>query len=124
MSEFTILRGIFAAGNFSLGISFIALLALIFIGMSSTVITVTLGPPMEEEPSPDAVKETFMTVLSPLLLMAVVLVLGIYVPEPLRVLFQEAAELVGGGQGVPFLSITAKNWRLPICGHCHNRIKR
>jgi hydrogenase-4 component F len=98
MSEFIILRGIFSGGNLLLGISFIGFLAIIFIGMSSTVLTVVLGPSMEQETSPDAVHETFMTVFSPLLLLATVLVLGLYVPEPLRVLFQEAAELAGGVQ--------------------------
>jgi len=98
MSEFTILRGIFSGGNLYLGISFIALLAIIFIGMSNTVVTVVLGPSLEEGASPEATKETFMTVLSPLVLMAAVFLLGLYVPEPLRSLFSEAAELVGGVQ--------------------------
>ncbi|MDH3328638.1 MAG: proton-conducting transporter membrane subunit [Desulfobulbaceae bacterium] len=98
MSEFIILRGIFAAGNFSLGFGFILLLTIIFIGMSSTVITVVLGPSMEGQQPSDAVSETFMTVLGPLLLIIAVLVLGLYLPEPLRSLFQEAADLVVAAQ--------------------------
>ncbi|MDW7774026.1 MAG: proton-conducting transporter membrane subunit [Desulfobulbaceae bacterium] len=94
MSEFTILRGIFATGNFSLGIGFIGLLIVIFIGMSSTVITVVLGAAMEDEPSPDMDKETVLTVLSPFLLMTIVLILGLYLPQPLRNLFHDAALLV------------------------------
>lgn len=96
MSEFTILRGIFNGGNIYLGVAFIILLAIIFSGMSFTVITVVLGPPLAETSPGDASGETFLTVFSPLLLLAAVLILGFFVPEPLRLLFSEAAELAGG----------------------------
>jgi len=96
MSEFAIVRGIFAAGGLALGIGFLALLAVIFIGMSGTVLTVVLGPPIEGEPSPDTVNETVMTVVSPFVLLAAVLLLGLYLPEPLRNLFRDAALLVEG----------------------------
>ena len=94
MSEFTILRGIFSGGLTWLGIAFIALLAVIFIGMSVTVTTVALGPTMEGQANPDAIGENLMTVASPLLLLITVLVLGIYLPEPLRNLLHDAASLV------------------------------
>jgi len=94
MSEFTILRGIFGTGHFYLGLAFILLLTVIFIGMSGTVLTVALGPAMEGEENPDASRESFMTIISPLLLMALVLGLGLYLPEPLRLLFSQAADLM------------------------------
>jgi hydrogenase-4 component F len=95
MSEFTILRGIFSGGGHTwLGIAFITLLAVIFIGMSVTVTTVALGPPMEGQLNPDAIGENFMTVASPLLLLIAVLVLGVYLPEPLRNLLRDAASLI------------------------------
>lgn len=94
LSEFTILRGIFATGHLTLGIAFIGLLAVIFIGMSNTVITVALGPFLEEQRTPDAFGDSFLTVFSPLLLMAAVLTLGFYLPEPLRALFHDAANLL------------------------------
>jgi hydrogenase-4 component F len=93
MSEFAILRGIFAGGHFTLGITFIVLLTIIFIGMSTSVLTVALGPAMEEQP-PEWAGETFLTVISPLLLLAVILALGLYLPEELRTMFQEAADLI------------------------------
>lgn len=94
MSEFTILRGIFATGHSSLGLVVIGLLTVIFIGMSGTVLTVALGPAMEEVEDPEACRESFITIISPLVLMGLVLGLGIYLPEPLRQLFQEAADLM------------------------------
>jgi hydrogenase-4 component F len=94
LSEFTILRGIFSTGHVALGLAFIGLLAVIFIGMSNTVIAVALGPFVEEQISSDAIGESFLTVFSPLLLMAAVLVLGFYLPEPLRTLFHDAANLL------------------------------
>ncbi|MBU0482215.1 MAG: hydrogenase [Proteobacteria bacterium] len=94
MSEFTILRAIFGGGHHALGLTFIALLTIIFIGMSHTVLTVVLGPPMEEAENPEAIRESFMTVISPLLLLGLVLILGLYLPEPLRLLFRDAAALL------------------------------
>ena len=94
MSEFAILRGIFAGGHFALGIAFIVLLTVIFIGMSTSVLTVALGPAMEEERPPEWQGETFLTVISPVVLLAAVLVLGLYLPEELRTMFQQAADLI------------------------------
>jgi hydrogenase-4 component F len=94
MSEFAILRGIFGAGNFYLGLVFIALLTVIFVGMSHTVLSVALGPAMEEEDNPEAVRESAMTVISPLLLLTLVFTLGLYLPAPLRLLFHQAADLL------------------------------
>ncbi|MBU0484476.1 MAG: hydrogenase [Proteobacteria bacterium] len=102
LSEFTILRGIFGAGQTGLGLAFIFLLTVIFIGMSHTVVNVVLGPPMEETEEEindrHVLKEGVLTVLGPLFLMALVLVLGLYVPPPLRDLFHQAAELLEVGR--------------------------
>jgi hydrogenase-4 component F len=94
MSEFAILRGIFAEGHFALGIAFIGLLTVIFIGMSTSVLTVALGPSMEEQRPPEWTGETFLTVISPLVLIAAILLLGLYLPEELRTMFREAADLI------------------------------
>lgn len=95
LSEFTILRGIFAGGHNLLGLAFIAFLAVIFIGMSHTVVTVALGPPLEQaEGTEKAAGEGFLTVAGPLLLLGLVLLLGFYLPQPLRRLLTEAAALL------------------------------
>ncbi len=97
LSEFTILRGIFSGGYFTLGAIFIALLVIIFIGMGSTVLPVTLGPSYEDVDSP-YFKETIWTTVSPILLLLIILVLGIYLPEPLQNMFKQAAALVEIGR--------------------------
>lgn len=94
MSEFTILRGMFAGGHLALSAIFLGLLVVIFIGMGGTVLPVAMGPHMEEADEPSEYKETALTVASPLILLAAVLCLGIYLPEPLKVMFTEAARLV------------------------------
>jgi hydrogenase-4 component F len=97
LSEFSILRGIFSGGYYLLGAAFIVMLGIIFIGMGSTVLPVTLGPSYEEVDSP-YFRETALTVLSPVLLLVTVLVLGMYLPEPLHVMFTKAAALVEVGR--------------------------
>ncbi len=97
LSEFTILRGIFGGGYFILGAIFITLLVIIFIGMGSTVLPVTLGPSYEETDSP-YFKETVWTTISPILLLLIILILGIYLPEPLQNMFKQAAALVEIGR--------------------------
>ncbi len=95
MSEFTILRGMFAGGHLVLGALFIGLLVVIFIGMGGTVLPVTMGPHLEEtEDEASDYRETLLTIGSPLFLLAAVLCLGIYLPEPLKIMFSEAAKLV------------------------------
>ncbi len=98
ISEFTILRGIFGGGHLLLGMVFIALLTVIFIGMSHTVMIVSLGPPMEatdaEALAREGYHEGILVVLPPLLLLGIVLLLGLYLPEPLRLLLGEAAGLL------------------------------
>ncbi|MHB8808692.1 MAG: proton-conducting transporter membrane subunit, partial [Desulfobulbaceae bacterium] len=70
---------------------------IIFVGMSTSVLTVALGPAMEEERPPEWQGETFLTVISPVVLLAAILVLGLYLPEELRTMFQEAADLIEVG---------------------------
>ncbi|MEJ2690032.1 MAG: proton-conducting transporter membrane subunit [Deltaproteobacteria bacterium] len=94
LSEFTILRGIFNGGHFLLGAVFLLLLVVVFIGMGSTVLPVTLGPALEEQPQSPYFRETLLTVLSPIVLLSIVLLLGLYLPAPLHRLFSDAAALV------------------------------
>lgn len=100
LSEYSVLRGIFNGGHFLLGAAFIVLLAIIFIGMASTVLPVTLGPSYTEQQTQDSkyFKETALTVISPMLLLAAVLFIGIYLPKPLQDMFTQAAALVEAGQ--------------------------
>jgi hydrogenase-4 component F len=78
LSELTILRAAFASGYYWQAGLFIALLAVVFMGMGSTVVRVVQGTP------PDSVAGTYrepvLTVLPAICLLALVLVLGIYIP--------------------------------------------
>jgi hydrogenase-4 component F len=93
LSEFTILRGIFGSGHDVVGGLFLLLLAVVFIGMGGTVLSVTQGN--EPEGLPDSgYRESLLMVGPPLLFILLVLLMGLYLPEPLRAFLQEAADLL------------------------------
>ena len=93
LSEFTILRGIFASDHLLLGAFFLLLLAAVFIGMGGTVLAVTQG---EAPPAADTspYRDSVLMVLPPLLLLLVVLGLGVFLPASLRSFLQSAAALL------------------------------
>jgi len=97
VSEFLIVSSAFVQGNYWTGGLFLLFLAMIFIGMASTVLPVVMGKvPDDIEKTPYT--DTMHTVLPPLVLMGVVLMLGIWIPMPLQALITEAAGLLGGGK--------------------------
>lgn len=93
ISEFTILRGIFNGGHYLTGALFLFFLAVIFIGMGSTVLSVVFGTPTERKGDTNY-RETIVTTGTPLALLLIILLLGLYLPEPARKLFAEAAALL------------------------------
>jgi hydrogenase-4 component F len=93
VSEFTILRGIFNSGHYGLGAYLIVMLAVIFIGMGSTVMAVTLGRHNAREDHA-TYRDSLLTAGPPLVLILLVLFLGLYLPEPVRRIFADAASLV------------------------------
>jgi hydrogenase-4 component F len=97
VSEFLIVSSAFVGKNYWTGGLFLVFLALIFIGMASTVIPVVMGKlPATMENTP--YRDTSHTVLPPLFLMGLVLMLGLWIPAPLQDLLREAAGLLGGGK--------------------------
>ena len=67
--------------------------------MALTVLPVVLGePPEREEGSAEPYRDSFVSVMPLLVLMTIMLVFGIWVPQPLRELLAAAAGLLGGGQ--------------------------
>ncbi|HET7825471.1 MAG TPA: proton-conducting transporter membrane subunit, partial [Anaeromyxobacter sp.] len=94
-SEFAILNGAFGAGRFAVGALFLAFLAVIFVGMGTTVLAVVQGDP--GRPARGRItRDHWLMAAPPLVLMIVVLVLGLFLPQPLKDLFGAAAALVGG----------------------------
>jgi hydrogenase-4 component F len=97
VSEVLIVSSAFVQGNPWSGALFLLFLAMIFIGMASTVLPVVMGktpPDMEQTPYRDQAA----TVLPPLFLICVVLLLGLWIPMPLQTLLHDAANLLGGGK--------------------------
>ena len=92
ISEFTILRGIFAGGHYWLAGAFLLLLAIVFIGMGATVLGMVQGTP--DEAAESTFKDSFLLVAPPLFLLLLVLVLGLYLPPPLRRLLDDAVALL------------------------------
>ncbi len=95
VSEFTILRATFENHRFAVGGIFLFLLMVVFIGMGNTVLAVCQGEPSNEAKATDF-HDTFFLTLSPLVLMGIVLLLGLYIPGPLMKLIQGAADDWGG----------------------------
>jgi hydrogenase-4 component F len=94
-SEFAILNGAFGAGRFVVGGLFLALLAVIFVGMATTVLAVVQGDP-GDAPSVPGMGDSWLTAAPPLALLALVLGLGLFLPRGLQEMFGAAARLVGG----------------------------
>ncbi len=94
-SELAILNGAFLGGHTVVGGLFLAFLAVIFVGMGTTVLGVVQGEPPEDGWNP-ALGDSPLTAGPPLALMAGVLVLGLWVPRGLMALFDSAASLIGG----------------------------
>jgi hydrogenase-4 component F len=93
VSEITILGAAIHGGFIWLAVVVMILFAIIFIGMAKMILDVAWGEP--SEPSPP-VRENLSLIGGPLALAAVVLMLGLYLPEPLRAALGAAARALGG----------------------------
>jgi hydrogenase-4 component F len=96
VSEFTIARAAMSTGQFLAGGMFLALLGVAFLGMGSTVLAVVQGSPPAPKKGDPGYRDSFATGAPVLLFLALVLMLGLYIPEPLEVMLQEAAAFVEG----------------------------
>src|SRR5881397_3840926 len=83
LSEFTILKAALDQGRSGVAIAYLVLLAAIFVGMTTAVLSMAQGTPGKDR-SRSAEEESLLTVLSPAVLGLLVLVLGLYVPPLLR----------------------------------------
>ena len=90
VSEFAIVNGAFQAGRFVVAGAFLLLSLVVFIGMGATVLQVVQGrPPAEVRHS--SYRDGWLTAAPVVLLMALVLLLGLYIPNPLQALLHRAA---------------------------------
>jgi hydrogenase-4 component F len=95
LSEFTIVRAAFGSGRYGVATAFLILLAVVFIGMGSAVVSIVQGTPGGRSVT-TSFREELGTVAPIVVCLAVVLLLGVYVPPPLERLLREAAADLGG----------------------------
>ncbi|WP_446424919.1 proton-conducting transporter transmembrane domain-containing protein [Mailhella sp.] len=93
VSEFTILKGIFASGHIFVALGYLAALAVIFVGMSIPVLRMVQGTPPRDVPMD--YNESLYSVLPPAILCLMVLGLGFCVPDWLADTLNRAAALLG-----------------------------
>lgn len=93
LSEFTILKAAFDQGRSGVAMTYLFLLAMIFVGMATAMLGMAQGTSGKDR-SRGAASELLLTVASPAVLGVLVLVLGVYVPPLLRQTLYEAAQLL------------------------------
>jgi len=96
ISEFAILTGAFAVGRPVVGGLFLLLLLVVFVGMGAAVLKVVQGRPTVPASSGDSGDDRGLVGLVPLALVLAVLLLGLYIPPPLRALLDEAVRFLEG----------------------------
>lgn len=96
VSEFAILNGAFASQKFFVGITYLVLLLVVFIGMGATVLAAVQGNAPKAAVDNASFRDGFITGMPLVGLMLLVLLLGIYIPAPLRELIQDAVRFLGG----------------------------
>ena len=95
VSEFTILSAILHAERYGVAAAFLALLVVIFVGMGGTVLAVVQGEPSEQALA-TPYRDGWLSVAPIAVLLALVLLLGLWIPEPLSALLTDAARVVEG----------------------------
>lgn len=95
ISEFSILNGAFSTGRFVTAGLFLFLLLVVFMGMGVTVLRVVQGRvPAEAATTP--YRDGLLTAAPVVILMGLVLLLGLYIPAPLKAIINDAAVLLEG----------------------------
>jgi hydrogenase-4 component F len=93
ISEWTIFQASLGAGQFLIGGLYLLFLAITFVGMGTTVLPVVQGDPPEASAA-GAYRENAATVAPIILAVALVLLLGVWIPQPLAELLRSAAAYV------------------------------
>jgi hydrogenase-4 component F len=96
LSEFTILKAALDQGSAAAAVAYLVFLAIIFVGMATSVLRMYQGVPEPAAPIRWTAPEPAWAVAPSLALLAIVLLLGLYLPPPLDRLLHEAARALGG----------------------------
>jgi hydrogenase-4 component F len=92
LSELTILDAALTQGRTAVAVAFLVLLAVVYVGMTGVMLGMAQGtPPAGTAPR----RETLSAIAPPALLAAGVLVLGVWLPPPLRAVLEQAAQALG-----------------------------
>jgi hydrogenase-4 component F len=95
LSELFVLLAAVDGGKVVVGALYLLFLAVVFIGMGSTVLAVVQGAPPADTVAPSSRESLFMTV--PIVVaLALVVMMGVWIPERVLDLLQSAAQLLGG----------------------------
>ena len=96
LSEFTILRGALEQHRAYVAVAYLALLAVIFIGMATPVLRMAQGEAVNA-PQDRGGREARLSIVPAMALGAVVLMLGLWIPQGLTDVLQEAARALSKG---------------------------
>ena len=94
ISEFTILSGAFASGRFVSGALFLVFLLVVFVGMGITVLKVVQGKAPEDVVD-KGYRESVLTTVPTISFMALVVLLGVYIPPFLKDMLLQAMQFLG-----------------------------
>jgi hydrogenase-4 component F len=97
LSEFTILNAAVTSGRYVVAAAFLTMLVVVFIGMGATVLTVVQGSPSQQAASTKA-RDSVASVGPSVALLAIVLMLGLYIPGPVDHLLRDAAASLEAGR--------------------------
>jgi hydrogenase-4 component F len=95
ISEFTILSGAVSGRHFVVAALFLVFLVVIFIGMGATVLAVVQGPVSSAGATTDF-RDSFWRVAPMLAALAMVVVMGVWIPDPVYDLVLAAAKMLEG----------------------------
>ncbi len=93
VSEFTIVSTAIGSGQYLPAGLFLFFLTIVFVGMGATVLAVVQGEPPEQSAA-NGYHDTVGTCAPILIFMALVLLMGLYIPPPIKSLVQDAAALL------------------------------
>ncbi len=91
LSELVIVTSAITTGQWGIAGAFLALLALVFLGMSATVLSIVQGAPSPEATRESPQRERLSLVAPAVCLLGIVLLFGVYLPEPFSALLHQAA---------------------------------
>jgi len=97
VSELTILTAAMDSHRFLIAAFYLLMLAVIFIGMGSTVLAVVQGTPPEETEG-RSYRESWFKTMPMFISLALVMMMGTWIPRPIATLIGDAARLLGGSR--------------------------